>query len=62
MRIPHLPASLALAGAVLGAASLAPLNAQDLLEGNGLGTAFMGVSAAEIGGVIDVTMGGGLPR
>lgn len=57
MRIPHLPASLALAGAVLGAASLAPLNAQDLLEGNGLGTAFMGVSAAEIGGVIDVTMG-----
>lgn len=57
MRKPHLSAGLALAGAVLGASNLAPLHAQDLLEGNGLGTAYMAVSAAEIGGVIDVSMG-----
>jgi hypothetical protein len=57
MRKPHLSAGLALAGAVLGASHLAPLQAQDLLEGNGLGTVYMGVSAAELGGVIDVNMG-----
>jgi hypothetical protein len=57
MRNPLLSAGLSLAGAVLGATQFAPVHAQDLLEGNGLGTVYMGVSAAELGGVIDVNMG-----